>query len=94
MVALSCNKGVVGNDACSCSRAGLAFVKQNPWFRNVVIQLQGVRRGRSIFAPCVLRPLHLVIMYLSIGGKVFYTRSTGLRVTLKVVPIRTIGMWS
>ena len=64
---------------------GLTFVKRTPWSLCVVIQLQGVRHGRSILAPCVLRPLLLVIMHLSIGDKVFYTRSTGLRVTAKVV---------
>ena len=30
---------------------GLTFVKRTPWSRYVVIQLQGARCGRSIFAP-------------------------------------------
>ena len=41
--------------------------------------------GRSIFAPCVLRPLLIFVMDLSIGDKVFYTRSTRIRVPAKVV---------
>ena len=49
----------------------------------MVIQLKGVPCGRSISAPYVLRPL-LSLMDLSNGDKVFYTRSTGLRVPMKV----------
>ena len=33
----------------------------------------------------VLRPLLLFVVELSLGGRVFYTRSTGLRVPAKVV---------
>ena len=35
--------------------------------------------------PCVLRSLLLLVMELTIGDKVFYSRSTGLRVPAKVV---------
>ena len=41
--------------------------------------------GRSIFAPCVLRPLLIFVMDLSIGDNVFYTRSTRIPVPAKVI---------
>ena len=46
VAALSYNVGVVGNDPrfCNCA-TGLTCVKRTPWFRYLVIQLQGVRCG-------------------------------------------------
>ena len=48
-------------------------------------------REASIFAPCALRPLLLFVMELSIGDKVFYIRSTGLRRPTKVIVIAFLG---
>ena len=47
--------------------------------------IQHVCCGAAVFALCVLRPLLLFFIELSIGDRVFYTRSAGLRVPAKVV---------
>ena len=42
----------------------------------------------------ILGALLLLVMELTIGDKVFYTRSTGLRVPAKVLAILMKDMWS
>ena len=51
-------------------------------------------RGASVFAPCVLTPLLIFVMELSIAEGVFYFSSTAFPVLAKVVGLLHKGMWS
>ena len=50
--------------------------------------------GALVFAPRVLRPLLLFVMELSIGDRVFYTKSTGFGYPRRWLAFCTMGMWS
>ena len=79
------NVGVAGDHSCFCNCAWSQYCETDSFVPHVVLQPRSPLR-RSIFAPCILRPLLFVTRDLSIRDKVLCMRPTRLRVTTKMVP--------